>query len=850
MLLMTAALASGHISAQNIPTLPKAPEISTGKLPNGVTYYIATNTVQTGLADFALVSRGAYSIEETRRSLSRLPHFQNRSPYRFLADLGVGYRKDGLVSYQPDARIFRFDNVPVSNQTVTDSTLLMMFDLTAETGGQTAMVICGDVNAGKLTERMQMLSMLVVPGKAAPVSESYRWVSRDSITYEYRQERPGAASTLEIEYRTPRSPRDMMNTAQPQVSGMFARMLGVILRERLEYVFNAYDAPLAYVSTRYTGSASTYGDEKFTINVVTDPSRLAMGTSMTSTVLSELDQKGASLQEFRMARSRVIAAMRRSQLIREVSNADYTEKCIAAYLYGADLANASTISSFLGGRKVDESLELELFNRFVSAMLDPSHNLTIRCTTPWCPVAKETIPELFSSSWSNGAQLGIPSPADTSRMVTPSRKVKIKATAAEPVTGGQLWTFSNGIKVIYKKSQFGGEFRYALMVKGGYTGIPGLQDGESAFASDMLGLYKVAGMDNTQMREMLRDNGITMNYGVTLTDMRISGMAPSSRLQLLLKTLLSLSGSRECDREAFEYYRRCEDLRIRDRRMRPQGVNAWLDSLVTPGFFYTEYKNQGKVRDDFQHRCDLYFERQFSSMDNAILVLVGDLQEAELKKQLCRFLGDFRTGGSRVTRNKVSIETEDTWRTITESHHEAQAGPGIPGVNMVMSAKVPFSTDAYMAFKVTRKLLEKSLVSEMAGYGMHVEVADKVERFPLDRYTVFINAQACCDDNLPAGVHGAYPMLGLQAVRRAVISLLRGGISDADLKSARTAVINDIGSRIAHPDEMVNAVLMRNAEGTDLVSGYKEKAGAVSRQTVLEILSALDKGTRIEYIIN
>ena len=46
------------LRGQELPSLPKAPEVVTSSLPNGIQYYLVKNTASSGFADFALVQKG------------------------------------------------------------------------------------------------------------------------------------------------------------------------------------------------------------------------------------------------------------------------------------------------------------------------------------------------------------------------------------------------------------------------------------------------------------------------------------------------------------------------------------------------------------------------------------------------------------------------------------------------------------------------------------------------------------------------------------------------------------------------------------------------------------------------
>ena len=92
--------------AQKLTLLPTSSQITVGVLPNGISYYLVTNGTNKGSADIALIQKGASDREAARVPLRSIPNFQERAPYRFLADKGVGYSRDGFVSVSSDATTY------------------------------------------------------------------------------------------------------------------------------------------------------------------------------------------------------------------------------------------------------------------------------------------------------------------------------------------------------------------------------------------------------------------------------------------------------------------------------------------------------------------------------------------------------------------------------------------------------------------------------------------------------------------------------------------------------------------------------------------------------------------------
>ena len=138
------------------------------------------------------------------------------------------------------------------------------------------------------------------------------------------------------------------------------------------------------------------------------------------------------------------------------------------------------------------------------------------------------------------------------------------------------------IKVIYKKMDTPREFHYALLLRGGVADVPGLKAGESAFVGDLFTLNSVAGMSAAEFRERLDASGITMQVGASLSDLRITGRAPSAQFSQLMQLLLALAHDRKPDPDAFAAYRIEEALRLDREASSPRDVNARMDDLLRP----------------------------------------------------------------------------------------------------------------------------------------------------------------------------------------------------------------------------------------------------------------------------
>lgn len=843
------------VPAADLPSLPVASQIRTGVLDNGVAYYLVTNHTEKGRADIALVQKGGYEYETPYTSgssavhamgaLSVLPHFRSETPFSYLSRNCIWPGSDGYVAVYPDATIYRFRNMELArSKDIVDSTLLMVFDIIgtqAETIGghyapqNQAIVISGDVDAGAVINKMNMLSMLVTRGRPAEAGAEYAWHGSANAEYHHVQSKVKGLSSIYAEYVYPRTPEKNMNTVQPLVSQKFASELGIMLKKRLAKALRESDIPVAGIDYSYVSSKEGPGDEKFRIGVETSDAYLDKAVKVLSGTLANLDTYGSLAEEYKDAQNELIMNLKRDYSGDVINNTRYIDQCISAYLYGASLASSATSMNFFLTKNVQDDLGVRLFNNFVFALLDKSRNLTLECVSG--STSCGDVMKTFSSAWI--AKVAAPysiSYGDTLKLKKSSAKLKIRTAAQEPLSGGQIWTFDNGLKVIFRNTPGSGMFHYMWLLKGGCSLVPGLRPGESAYVSDMLKLYDVPGMSCYTFSDMLSANGISMNGEVTTSDLRISGAAPSSKLGLLLRSLYSLAENRSMNKDAYNYYRKCLQVKM----LGGPSMDAVLDSLMFPGNSWSSYKMPISLADDFQKRADKFFDSEFSKMNDGVLIIVGDFDEFTLKKDLCRDLGGFSTEKASSFRSRIQ------YRTGVGHAGKVSVGDSEKAV-IGVSAPLTYTSANFMASYIAAMALQDRVARALARCGWHGTSSWDFIMFPEERFNFKVSCSMTRRTGMPAS------MVQIDSVEQVVsdVRKVMAGtrINAKELAVYRSVLLKSIEARLSDPQMIISMLVLRYSYGKDLVTRYKDKINEVNADDVNHVLSLLSDGRTADYAV-
>lgn len=135
--LLFALITPATMLGQDVAPLPSDPRVKTGKLANGLTYYLFKNTGVKGHADFILAQKIGENVEDENQkgmlkmlellSLRGTRNFPDSTITTYLLGLGLS-PKDIQFNTGANNTVYSINNVPITNSNVTDSTLLILYN--------------------------------------------------------------------------------------------------------------------------------------------------------------------------------------------------------------------------------------------------------------------------------------------------------------------------------------------------------------------------------------------------------------------------------------------------------------------------------------------------------------------------------------------------------------------------------------------------------------------------------------------------------------------------------------------------------------------------------------------------
>lgn len=858
------------VPAQDLPILTPDPAVRHGVLPNGLNYYVVANPSVKGCADFALVQKTGFrtdpeadstkAVSVAKEALAALPRLTSTSPQAWLASHGVTTSAEGFINVSEDATVFRFHDVSLnSGKDVADSTLLILMSIVDRRSvseddylkkwyspSDQALVVSGDINPDEIISKMHSMSFMVPASQSLPRKE-YEWVEGDSSMFVMDVDSAARFASASVTWRLPRAPYEYMNTVQPSIYEKFVNELGYIADRRIRKALHERNIPVADVWWHHTSSAEGSGDEMFAAGVSVGEGNLEEALAALAATFASIDASATTADELAVARNTYVQMLADQVGTVFKSNSEYVDRCVSAFLRNSSLASPAEKLELHISRDVSDETHLELFNTMASALLDGTgRNLTVRCIYPDAAYDQDHLQNVFHKAWSESFDNPSEVHAFYSRagFTWPGTgpKVKLKSTVPEPMSGGTMYTFSNGFRVVFKKMDTKGKIYWTMAMNGGYSSVESLSEGEGAFVPDYFNTCRIAGLEGEAFRDLLVAEGMTFDVLVGLTGTLFTGTAPDGRIDKVLQTLLAAANERTDDPEAFSAWMHDQQLSLEFTKDTRQARLARIDSIVCPGYKYSWMKSEGKLTPALSAKADGFFSSVSSRMNDGVLIIVSDISETELKKALLAYVGGFRTQVSATRRPSVRYQPISGWLTHTVD------GPG-ESIDVVMSAAMPLTMDNYMTAAIASMILEKSLAADLSETGMYPRVSYNFQLSPQERLSMMVSVETVSPMGYASYIDHTGSIEALSVVRNGLRDLTVTRIPESVLEASKAYLKNYISMKMNTPEYWMDALAKRYLDGKDFTTSYAARIDAVTVDKIMDMLITLNRGTKVEYVV-
>ena len=729
-------------AGQGLTPLAVDPAVKHSVFPDGLSCYIAENKSEKGFADFVLLRRN---------------------------------HADSAVVYSIEDKI-------VSKEETLDSTLIHMMNMVRAEGAPAdqAIIISGDVNAASLMLKLKYMS-LMIDGSQPSAYPKYKWSGETGVRQYSSTDSLSGLATIRFEWEAPRAPEEYLKTTQSAVYNKAAWELGDVACRWIRRSLRGLSIPVADVLYSCDCDVAGLSDEKYSLTVVVAEDDAATAAEAVESVLGMIDAGLTSEYDISMAHNAYLSELesRSNSAIRD--NSYYVQMCRDAFLYNTPLTSETELLTYFRSKEVSPQVRGRMFAGIASALIDMAP-------------ATDTIND-FPVNFMLSDTLALPAAGE---------KMKILSQKKAPLSGGVMWTFINGFKVIYKQMPTGHDLYYSMSLNGGYGNVPDLKKGEGRFMSDYAGLCWISGMKSECFSQLLDLSGMTMDTKVNMFNTVISGKAQDRNAHLMMKGLLAFANHRSSDTEEIEYY-------VKSRHL---GRSDKMSELPD---------------EETMQKAEAMFAGLTSKMNDGVLVIVGDMDQTELKKILQVYVGQFKV--MSVATRRPSQSNPQT-AGISTFYRDAEED----SIMMRISARMPMTAENHMAVELAMMLLERRLKEEFSAKNQDVTLSFTRDIYPQERFQVEVKLSGTSSDE------------DLMRMRECMRAYVGEPVDGELMKVCREYVKHKYALQMEQPQYWLKVIPLRHIEGKDFTTGYASKIDSVTSDKIKAVFQAIQDGAGYECI--
>jgi predicted Zn-dependent peptidase len=605
-----------------------------------------------------------------------------------------------------------------------------------------AVVIAGDVDASVVADKLKMISYMT-PNAPSSARKEYVWEERDTARYVQLPSSHEGLSTFTAVWNSSRTPKEYMNTVQPVIYENFMSELGMLTEEYVKRSFRENGVPYAEVVSRHRTSVQSAGDEAFMVTVSVDGKDFAKAVGLVSQEIGRIDAGRTDVRDLVRMKRVVMDGLKAQVLVPSVGNSEYVDRCVAAFLYNGSLATLKTKADFLAGRVLADSTELRLFNSISSALLDPERNLEVSYTHP---MQEDSLRAIVKENWSSAKEFT--RKTYSSDDILPFEfydgpKLKV-VEKTDHMSKGLEWTFSNGFKVVYRRMPTGRRLYYTLALNGGFSSIPDLVKGEGGYVSDYFLLSRICGMPADEFIAVLASEGMSLDVHTALNATMISGSVDDDKMDFMMNSLLSALYDRRIDENAVKYYESCEPLRNALRKGTSAEMVAKVNEIMCPDYDHVSYRMLDRLSPDLAKKADRFYQNILQKTNDGVLIILGDVDPAVLKKMLLKYAGEFEVTDIAFRKPLVRYQPASGWSTYTVEGDRNS-------VDMALSLPFTLTADNLMAAEVAAMVLKKNLSDAIADTGMYLTLSHECRIYPNERMNIHISLNEVSENGFSTG---------------------------------------------------------------------------------------------------
>ncbi len=916
-------LAFGMVSIAQMPT-PLDPNVRTGKLDNGLTYFIRHNEKPAQRANFYIAQKvGSILEEENQRGLAHflehmafngLKHFPKKAMLDYMERNGVKFGTNVNAYTSFEQTVYMLNNVPTTNPGLVDSCLLVLHDWSSfislegdeienERGvileemrqGQGAqmriydkilpeiypnspygarmpigteevvghfdhqflrdyyhkwyrpdlqgIIIIGDIDVDQIENRLkEMFADIPAPVNPAervhfPVADNEEPIV--SIATDVEE----TSYDISIFYKHDITPVEMRGDINYWIGTTVEHLISQMFNNRMQELTQKPNPPFIY-GYGYYGTFMVSDTKDAWSIAAAAKDKDGIDEAMTALVAESKRMKefGFTASEYERAKADMLRQFETQFEERNKQETSrYFSPILAHFLSNEPLMGIETEYPLI--QQVLPNLPLEAINAYAKEMVT-ENNLVIVLTAPQKEgevlPTKDELLNLYNKANAQEVEAYQETVSDEPLLAELPEPGKIVKTELLNDFGATMLTMKNGVKVVYKSTDFKDD--EIMMNAFSYGGLSIMDQEEPFILQEINSLMTLGGVGNfsaIDLPKILAGKRVRVNPSISNYTEGISGNCSVKDLETMLQLTYLYFNNMRSDEEAFQSYLTRTKAMLANVESDP--MTTFSDSLIK--VLYNDHPLNKRMKAEDYDKIDYakamqMAAKRFADPNNFVFTFVGNINPETFEPLVAQYLG-----GMQATENN------ETWidngRGFPKTNHiclyeKAMENPKAT-CYMFYNGDMDYTPTNLMRMELLNDILdivytEKIREDEGGTYG--VGTNGIIQKYPEGQFMMLIGFET-----------NKEMYAKLMAIAKVELErIAEEGPREQDLKKVKEYKIKKHAEDLENNRYWMTSILSQLRDGVNLMEGYDELVNNVSGQDIADMAKVILQGYHKEVV--
>lgn len=710
-----------------------------------------------------------------------------------------------------------------------------------------ALIIVGDIDVDHVEATIKK-QFADVPKPVNPAERVYIAVEDNDAPISIIATDPeGVGTRISIAFKTDVTPAEIRATAFGVAEHYIKSAITAMINDRFEEIWKKPNAPFIAASANfgpYFQVAKT--KDAWTFSAVAADGRYEPALQALVAEIERVRQYGFTEGELKRAKKNFMVGMKTTYNERNKrKNGSFTSVYVDYFINGGTLADIDVLYPIY--EQFAELLPLAQINAMAQELLGEK-NITISLTGPEKPEFKYPAKDEFVSQFLNARKQPVEAykePVSDEKLMKKLPKAgKIVKEDKQEQYGSTIWTLSNGVKVIYKSTDFKEDQILMSAVRhGGLASFPKADPTELRMINDISSLGGIAEFDETALGRVLTGRVVSLNASLGQITDGLSGSSSKEDLETLLQLIhLSFTAPR-LDNQAYEAFREKMVNLIETQKSNPMSsVGDSISAAIYPGnkLFQSVTVEELNAM-SYESAMKLYNERMTNAKDFQFF-FVGNVAPEKLRPLVELYLASLPVKKNLDTKPMESRLPSLRKGVFTNHYTKKQSTPAGLVFDFI-SGKLPYSQRNAMIMSIVGEVLNQvytATIREEEGGTYGANASASVIRYPEGEAKLQVTFQTD-----PAKAHQLNKIVYAEIDR-----LAQEGAKAENFDKVLENMKKSHATSLKENSYWLSQLSNYYFRGTDNVSQYEATLGSIKREDLAPLVKQLlDQKNRVEVML-